>query len=347
MAALLPRDASLAEHLAASGAKNPDAAAAALAEEEIESIKNLLLIDPEDLLDSLHKFCDMKLGSANKVKSYCAQFRGGGGSAAPPPAPTQWRGGGAAEEALSSNANVPPEFQKALEGLDQLEEMLDSAEDKANTAKLAMGVAKTVLKLVGSVPGVGSLVGPLVDGIGFLQNLEKESADVIEILRQFLSMLRFIAELPATLDQLTPAERSKVEREMKSLLKLVEEFKNAIFSLAAGDGKKGTMCSRMYRCAARTAKAATTGIALVFKVATKISTFFNGLKDMLSLVQNRAILQNIQMLSKVPSFPMLEAAQSQIVEFRSSNAGATEEDAVAALEADPHAVQVQYEHLCT
>ena len=117
----------------------------------------------------------------------------------------------------------------------------------------------------------------------------------------------------------------------------MEEFKDAVASLAAGGGKKGTMCSRMYRCAARTAKAATTGIALVFDVATKISTFFNGLKDMLSLVQNRTI---IQMLSKPPSFPMLEAAQSQIVEFRSSNAGATEEDAVAALEADPHAVQV-------
>ena len=48
--------------------------------------------------------------------------------------------------------------------------------------------------------------------------------------------------------------------------------------------------------------AATKGIALVFKVATKISTFFNGLKDMLSLVQNRAILQNIQKRSvRVPS----------------------------------------------
>ena len=58
--------------------------------------------------------------------------------------------------------------------------------------------------------------------------LQRESKDVIEIIRQFVSMLRFIAELPETLQQLAGREKEKLERELQKLLRLVEEFKEAI-----------------------------------------------------------------------------------------------------------------------
>ena len=66
----------------------------------------------------------------------------------------------------------------------------------------------------------------------FLKTLQRESKDVIEIIRQFVSMLRFIAELPETLQQLAGREKEKLERELQKLLRLVEEFKEAIRGFA-------------------------------------------------------------------------------------------------------------------
>ena len=88
----------------------------------------------------------------------------------------------------------------------------------------------------------------------FLKTLERESKDVIEIIRQFVSMLRFIAELPETLQQLDDPEKAKLERELQKLLRLVEEFKEAIRGFAGENKKKGTMLARMYRNVTSTAR---------------------------------------------------------------------------------------------
>ena len=76
---------------------------------------------------------------------------------------------------------------------------------------------------------------------------------MIEILRQFLAMLRFIAELPEVLQQLDARERETLERELKKLLQLVEQFKDAIKSLGSGK-KEATIMSRVYRSMAKTTK---------------------------------------------------------------------------------------------
>ena len=67
-------------------------------------------------------------------------------------------------------------------------------------------------------------------------------------------MLRFIAELPETLEQLAGRERQKLERELEKLLRLVEEFKAAIMSLGGGEKKKGTVLASMYRSVTKTAR---------------------------------------------------------------------------------------------
>ena len=67
-------------------------------------------------------------------------------------------------------------------------------------------------------------------------------------------MLRFIAELPKTLEQLAADDKQKVERELQKLLRLVEEFKAAIMSLGGGEKKKGTVLASMYRSAIKTAR---------------------------------------------------------------------------------------------
>jgi flagellar biosynthesis chaperone FliJ len=67
-------------------------------------------------------------------------------------------------------------------------------------------------------------------------------------------MLRFIAELPETLQQLAGREKEKLERELQKLLRLVEEFKEAIRSFAGENKKKGTMLARMYRNVTSTAR---------------------------------------------------------------------------------------------
>ena len=78
---------------------------------------------------------------------------------------------------------------------------------------------------------------------------------MIEILRQFLAMLRFIAELPETLQQLGERERQKLESELAKLLDLVNRFKEAIQSLGSSDKKtERTMLSRMYRSVTKTAQ---------------------------------------------------------------------------------------------
>ena len=77
---------------------------------------------------------------------------------------------------------------------------------------------------------------------------------MIEILRQFLAMLRFIAELPEVLQQLNARERETLELELGKLLLLVEQFKDAIKSLGSSDKKKGWVMRRIYRTAAKTTK---------------------------------------------------------------------------------------------
>ena len=227
-------------------------------------------------------------------------------------------------------------MQEALDGVDKLEEMLDAADGNVDVAGHVLSCAGAVLKLASGVPGVGSIAKPFLECISFLQKVERETKDVIEILRQFLSMLRFIAELPETLEQLAARERQKLERELEKLLRLVEEFKAAIMSLGGGEKKKGTVLARMYRSVTKTAHAAGTGITLVVKISKKVSIFFSSLKDMLGMLQNKAILQK---LSQPPTLPMFEAAKSQIIEFQAANPGASDEAAAAALEADPDKVQ--------
>ena len=66
----LPRDASLAEHLTAAGARNPGDAAQKLEDEEFDSLDDLLLIEPEALVEWLCTKCGMKEGSARKVEAW-------------------------------------------------------------------------------------------------------------------------------------------------------------------------------------------------------------------------------------------------------------------------------------
>ena len=329
------RGASMQEHMAAAGAKDPAGAAAALAEEEIESFEDLLAIDESDLLTAL-KSCGIKAGSAAAIKKYCVHFgeSGGGGASAR----SAKSGGGAASNggAAAEEAFAASNIKEALDGVDKLEEMLDAADGNADVAGHVLSCAGAVLKLASGVPGVGSIAKPFLECISFLQKVERETKDVIEILRQFLSMLRFIAELPETLEQLAARERQKLERELEKLLRLVEEFKAAIMSLGGGEKKKGTVLASMYRSVTKTAHAASTGIALVVKISKKVSIFFSSLKDMLGMLQNKAILQK---LSQPPTLPMFEAAKSQIREFQAANPGASDEAAAAALEADPDKVQ--------
>ena len=339
------RGASMQEHMAAAGAKDPAGAAAALAEEEIEAFEDLLAIDESDLLTTL-KNCGIKAGSAAAIKKYCVQFGSGGGGgvsagSARPPVPAKSAadsGGGAASGsgAAAEEAFAASNIKEALDGVDKLEEMLDAADGNADVAGHVLSCAGAVLKLASGVPGVGSIAKPFLECISFLQKVERETKDVIEILRQFLSMLRFIAELPETLEQLAARERQKLERELEKLLRLVEEFKAAIMSLGGGEKKKGTVLARMYRSVTKTAHAASTGITLVVKISKKVSIFFSSLKDMLGMLQNKAILQK---LSQPPTLPMFEAAKSQIREFQAANPGASDEAAAAALEADPDKVQ--------
>ena len=65
------------EHLAAAHAKDPAAAAAALAAEEIQSFQDLLdaFLDDSDFL-ALLKGCGIKTGTAVAIKYYCARFVG-------------------------------------------------------------------------------------------------------------------------------------------------------------------------------------------------------------------------------------------------------------------------------
>jgi hypothetical protein len=74
-----PKNASLLEHLKASGTRNPESVFEKMVEEEIETLDDLLRINPEKLVDRLCDKFDMKQGSASKVEDYCQQFRGGGG----------------------------------------------------------------------------------------------------------------------------------------------------------------------------------------------------------------------------------------------------------------------------
>ena len=73
MATLLTVNATLEEHFAAAGAKDPTAAAAILKEEEIESIQALLDIEESILLETLTKICGIKAGSATRIHAYCQQ----------------------------------------------------------------------------------------------------------------------------------------------------------------------------------------------------------------------------------------------------------------------------------
>ena len=93
----------------------------------------------------------------------------------------------------------------------------------------------------------------LLPSTSFLQNIERETNDAMVILRRFLAMLRFIAELPEVLQQLDARERETLELELGKLLLLVEQFKDAIMSIGSSDKKTGWWLSRMYRIAAKKA----------------------------------------------------------------------------------------------
>ena len=94
----------------------------------------------------------------------------------------------------------------------------------------------------------------LLPSTSFLQNIERETNDAMVILRRFLAMLRFIAELPEVLQQLDARERETLERELDKLLLLVEQFKDAIKSLGSSGKKEATVMSRVFRSIAKTTK---------------------------------------------------------------------------------------------
>ena len=127
----LSRATSMEEHLVVAGAKNPAAAAAALAEEEIESFEDLLAIDDHLLLEAL-KTSGIKTGSATKIHAYCAQFRRRGGptaatGASPPPAPP--RGGGMGKAVASAVKECASNDLSAVENeIDELQAILDSSD---------------------------------------------------------------------------------------------------------------------------------------------------------------------------------------------------------------------------
>jgi hypothetical protein len=156
-------------------------------------------------------------------------------------------------------------------------------------------------------------------------------------LRQFVGMLRFVAELPGILKQLAGTQKAKLKRELDRLLKLVEEPKGAIGNAQRECGKKkGPMVRRAHRVAARTATAAASGVELVLHVPAKTSTCFKNPKDMTNLLMNTAILDQH---SRPTVFLMMAAANRQISEHKERHAGATDNDAAEALEADPAAAQ--------
>ena len=112
----------LVEHLRASGAKNPEDAAAKLAEQEIETFEDVLRIDPADFLKAMQDFGGMKGGSATKVKEYCRLFRAAAsaGAAPAPAAEGGGGGGGAAAEEEKEEQSIPAELRTVLEGMEDV-----------------------------------------------------------------------------------------------------------------------------------------------------------------------------------------------------------------------------------
>ena len=177
MAALLPVSDTLEEFLTNAGVKKSAEIAEKLTEEEIESIQDLLDIEESILLETLTKTCGIKAGSATKIYAYCQKVKGGGVAAS---AASGGGGGGAAaannvgdgSSKMSSNnsklGGEATDMQGVLDGISELEELIERADDKADIAGYAITCAKGLLKLVAAVPGVGSIAEPLVDALGYV-----------------------------------------------------------------------------------------------------------------------------------------------------------------------------------
>ena len=176
MAAFPPTGTSLEEFLTNAGVKTPAEIAEKLTEEEIESIQDLLDIE-ESIMLTILKNCGIKAGSASKIHAYCQNVKGGGAAAT---AASGSGGGGAAavnnvgdgSSKMSSNnsklAGEATDMQGVLDGISELEELIERADDKADIAGCAITCAKGLLKLVAAVPGVGSIAAPLVDALRYV-----------------------------------------------------------------------------------------------------------------------------------------------------------------------------------
>ena len=177
MAAPFPVSDTLEEFLTNAGVKKSAEIAEKLTEEEIESIQDLLDIEESILLETLTKTCGIKAGSATKIYAYCQKVKGGGVAAS---AASGGGGGGAAavnnvgdgsSKMSSDNSKLAGEatdMQGVLDGISELEELIERADDKADIAGCAITCAKGLLKLVAAVPGVGSIAAPLVDALRYV-----------------------------------------------------------------------------------------------------------------------------------------------------------------------------------
>ena len=166
----------LEEFLTNAGVKKSAEIAEKLTEEEIESIHDLLDIE-ESIMLTILKNCGIKAGSASKIHAYCQKVKGGGVAASA--ASGGGGDGGAAvnnvgdgSSKMSSNssklAGEATDMQGVLDGISELEELIERADDKADIAGCAITCAKGLLKLVAAVPGVGSIATPLVDALGYV-----------------------------------------------------------------------------------------------------------------------------------------------------------------------------------
>ena len=162
---------------------------------------------------------------------------------------------------------------------------------------------------------------------------------MIEIIRQLISILRWLVELPKTLELMADEEKGKLENRMDKLLEFVKKQQEAI-GMAVDETKKGkTYLGRAYHMFKGSAK----GFGPVIKFSRRIATEFEGLKNLLDQLANRSMIQlQMEMLEKLttrPQAPLFDKAEDQIAKFHKKNPGATDQDAVEALEADPDAIE--------
>ena len=74
--------------------------------------------------------------------------------------------GAAASAAAPESIAEPTNLKEALEGIKEIEDLLDAADGSVSVSGNVITCAKVVLKLVQAIPGVGTIAGPLVEALG-------------------------------------------------------------------------------------------------------------------------------------------------------------------------------------